>query len=123
MSKTAALTGAVLLAIVLAGAGNDKVRYFTGTVADSQCALNIHSLTRSHSEMMKNKKMGGTPTACTNYCVKYLGGDYVLANGDLVYRLDDQERVGPFAGEKVRITGTLDAKTKTIHVAGIELAK
>ncbi len=66
--------------------------------------------------------MGGTPTNCTNYCIKYLGGDYVLAVGDLVYRLDDQEKPASFAGLKVKVTGTLNAKSKTIHVVDIKAA-
>jgi hypothetical protein len=72
--------------------------------------------------MMKNKNMGGTPTNCSNYCIKYLGGDYVLAKGDAVYRLDDQEKSAAFSGLKVKIIGTLDAKTKTIHVVDIKAA-
>jgi hypothetical protein len=114
--------GLALVAILFAGA-EEKPRTFTGEIADSQCSMNVHSLTRSHTEMMKNKNMGGTPTNCTNYCVKYLGGDFVLANGDLVYRLDDQDRPASFAGLKVKITGTLDSKTKTIHVIDIKAAQ
>jgi hypothetical protein len=113
-----------MLGLALVAHGSDeKPETFTGVIADSQCALNVHSLTRSHSEMMKNKNMGGTPTSCTRYCIKYLGGDYVLAHGDVVYRIENQERVEPFAGEKVKITGTLEPKSKVIHVDGIELDK
>ena len=48
------------------------------------------------------------------------GRDLVLANGDTVYRLDDQEKPAAFAGLKVKVTGTLNAKTKTIHVVDIK---
>jgi hypothetical protein len=122
MSKKAAFAGILALAFILFAGAEDKPHTFTGEIADSQCALNIHSLTRSHSEMMKNKNMGGTPTNCTNYCIKYLGGDYVLAVGDLVYRLDDQEKPASFAGLKVKLTGTLNSKSKTIHVVDIKAA-
>jgi hypothetical protein len=123
MSKKTAFAGILVLAfILLAGAEEKSHTTFTGEIADSQCALNVHSLTRSHTEMMKNKNMGGTPTNCTNYCIKYLGGDYVLAVGDLVYRLDDQEKPASFAGLKVKVTGTLNAKSKTIHVVDIKAA-
>ena len=30
-----------------------------GKVADTQCALNVHSLTRSHNDMLKSKTVGG----------------------------------------------------------------
>jgi hypothetical protein len=120
MRKNAVQLGILLLTtVMLAGAG-DKTRIFIGEIADSQCALNVHSLTRSHTEMMKNKSMGGTPTNCTNYCVKYLGGDYVLSFGNEVYRLDDQDKVSSFAGMRVRVTGILDSKTKTIRVFEIK---
>src|SRR5438477_2423169 len=34
------------------------VQSFAGEIADTQCALNVHSLTRSHQEMIKAKQMG-----------------------------------------------------------------
>jgi hypothetical protein len=122
MSRTVAFVGTMALAVILLAGAEEKPRVFTGEIADSQCSMNVHSLTRSHTEMMKNKNMGGTPTNCTNYCVKYLGGDLVLADGNLVYRLDDQEKPTQFAGLKVKVTGTLDAKSKTIHVIDIKPA-
>jgi hypothetical protein len=121
MKKKTIFAGILALSMILLAGAEDKPRTFTGEIADSQCALNVHSLTRSHTEMMKNKNMGGTPTNCTNYCIKYLGGDYVLAVGDMVYRLDDQEKPASLAGLKVKVTGTLNQKTKTIHVVGIKV--
>ena len=120
MTKNAIRLGASLLAMVMLAGAGEKTRTFIGDIADSQCAMNVHSLTRSHTEMMKNKNMGGTATNCANYCIKYLGGDFVLAKGNEVYRLDDQEKAASFAGTKVKVTGTLDDKTKTIHVIEIK---
>jgi hypothetical protein len=122
MNKQAVFAGILTLGLLLMATAEERTRTFTGEIADSQCSMNVHSLTRSHTEMMKNKNMGGTATNCTNYCVKYLGGDLVLANGDSVYRLDDQERPASFTGLKVKITGTLNSKTKTIHVVDIKAA-
>jgi hypothetical protein len=96
-------------------------KVFRGEVSDSQCALNVHSLTRSHQEMLKSKSMGGTSTSCSLYCIKNLGGEFVLAAGKTVYRLDKQDAVREFAGQKTKITGTLDPKTKTIHVEKVEV--
>ena len=109
----------ILLALASYG-GNDKPRALVGEIADSQCALNVHSLTRSHQEMLKRKSMGGTSRNCTLYCIQYLGGEFVLSSKENVYRLDDQEKVHDFAGEKVKVTGILDPKNKTIHVSNIE---
>lgn len=112
----------LLAAGVLAYAGDSKPRTFRGDIGDTQCALNIHSLTRSHTEMLESKKMGGNGGDCANYCVRYLGGDFVLSSKNEVYRLDNQEKAQLYAGKKVKITGTLDPKNKTIHVVDIELA-
>jgi len=121
MRQTLAGAGCwLLLAVVLAQAGDSQPQTFHGEIGDTQCALNIHSLTRSHAEMLKSKKMGGTAAACATYCVQYLGGDFVLSSKNEVYRLDNQEKVRPYAGQKVKITGTLDSKGKTIHVVDIE---
>jgi hypothetical protein len=124
MNKALAWTGSfVLIAVLLAHAGDDKPQTFHGEIGDTQCALNVHSLTRSHKEMLESKKMGGTPGACASYCVQYLGGDFVLASKNDVYRLDNQEKVRLFAGQKVNITGTLESKSKVIHIVDIKPAQ
>jgi len=105
--------------LTLARAATDENRAFFGEIADSQCAMNVHSLSRSHQEMLKSKSMGGTPASCALYCIKYLGGEFVLATKSDVYRLDDQERVAKFAGEKVKIVGT-QPKKGTLHIVTIE---
>ena len=102
------------------GADKEKSRTFTGEIADSQCSMNVHSLTRSHEEMLKSKSMGGTSRNCTLYCIQYLGGDFVLSSKNDVFRLDDQDKAKAFAGMKVKITGSMDPKTKLVHVESIE---
>jgi hypothetical protein len=94
---------------------------FHGEVSDSQCALNVHSLTRSHQEMLKSKSMGGTSNTCSVYCIEHLGGYLVLSAGNDVYRLDRSDLVHGFEGRRVVITGVLDAKLKQIHVLKIDL--
>lgn len=121
MRKTWAGVGSgLLLAVLLAHAGDAKPQIFRGEIGDTQCALNVHSMTRSHAEMLKSKKMGGTPGACATYCVQYLGGDFVLSSKNDVYRLDNQEKVRLFAGQKVKIAGTLESKSNTIHIVDVE---
>lgn len=96
-------------------------RVFHGDVSDSQCALNVHSLTRSHQEMLKSKSMGGTAATCSTYCIEHMGGALVLAAGNDVYRLDRPDLVHGFEGQHVVITGVLDTKVKQIHVIKIAL--
>src|SRR5438132_8081609 len=88
---------------------------FRGEISDSQCALNVHSLTRSHEEMLKSKSMGGTSRSCSQYCIEHLGGELVLSSGATVFRLDNQSAAREYAGQKAKVVGTLDPKTKTVH--------
>jgi hypothetical protein len=119
--RTRIWTGSwLLLTALLVHASDATPRIFRGQIADTQCALNIHSLTRSHAEMLKTKATGGTEGSCAAYCVRYLGGDFVLSSKNEVYRLDNQEKVSQFAGRKVKITGTLEPKSKVIHLLEIE---
>lgn len=120
MNRTIVLCLAGILA--LAGAARSEgTRIFRGEVSDTQCALNVHSLTRSHQEMLKSKSMGGTSNTCSVYCIEHLGGTLVLTSGKDVFRLDRPDLVHGFEGQKVKITGTLDSKANQIHVMKIEL--
>src|ERR1700674_637917 len=99
-------------------AGDEKV--FTGEIGDTQCAMNVHSLDKSHKEMLKVKSVGKTAADCTLYCIKNRGGRFVLQIKDKVYRLDKPELVEPYAGQKVRVIGTLDPQTEMIEVHRID---
>lgn len=108
--------------VALAGVAECQgTRMFRGEVSDSQCAMNVHSLTRSHQEMLKTKSMGGTSNTCSTYCIEHLGGTLVLASGKEVYKLDRPDLVHGFEGQKVKIVGTLDVKANLVHVMKIDL--
>ena len=98
--------------------GDDKT--FKGEIADTQCALNVHSLSQSHKEMIEMKPEVKTNADCARYCVKERGGRFVLQTPDKVYKLDAQVLAEQWAGLKVRVIGTLDPKTETITVRSIE---
>jgi hypothetical protein len=85
---------------------------FTGTITDSMCARADHAAMR----------MGPTDAECTKACVDVHGSTYVLYDGRETYALSDQKRPEAFAGQKVRLVGTLDAKTRTIQVDSIDAA-
>ena len=103
--------------LLVPGFAAAKDKTFIGEIMDSQCAKN-----GSH-EMMFKKEGINDPKMCTANCVK-MGGKYVLFNGTskAVYQLDDQTKPEQFAGQKVKITGTLNKTTKTIHVTDIKAA-
>lgn len=99
----------------------DAVVVFHGAIEDSQCAYNVHSDARSHDWMIKKGVEGATDErSCTHHCVKDMGGVYVLVVKNDVYRLDDQTTPEQFAGKKVKVTATLDAKPGTLRVLKIE---
>ena len=122
MKKLVMGFGALLFAVSLSVAA-PKARNFTGEIMDSQCAA-----TGSHASMLKMSGMGekdpNDPVAkkmCTQKCVQ-MGGKYVLydAAKKAVHQLDDQDKAREFAGQKVKITGTYDEASKTIHITTIE---
>lgn len=113
VAMVASLAGGTLLR-----GGDEKV--FRGEIADTQCALNVHSLSQSHKEMIAMKPEVKTNADCARYCVKERGGRYVLQTSDKVYKLDAQVLAEEWAGLKVKVTGTLDAKTGLISVQNME---
>ena len=85
----------------------------TGVVTDSMCP------TGDHSQM----QMGPTDGECTMACVMEHGAEFVVYDGKDVYTLSDQKTPEQFAGKRVTVVGTLDAKTKKLQVGSIRAAK
>lgn len=92
---------------------------FLGEISDSQCAMNVHSLSRSHQEMIEKSTMGTDAASCAKACIRR-GGEWVLRAGNDVYRLKNQAGIDLYAGEKVRVIGVLDPKTNSIDNTHIE---
>jgi hypothetical protein len=123
MNRLTVLSAVWVLALSFAAyAGDEESKTFRGEISDSQCALNVHSLTQSHQEMLNSKSgdAGKTPASCSRYCIDHLGGKFVLVSHGHVYHLDNQELPSRFVGEKVKIRGVLDAKTEIIHVVDVQ---
>jgi hypothetical protein len=114
------LTVVILLCLTGPSAFGGDEKVFTGEIGDTQCAMNVHSLDKSHKEMLKVKSVGKTAADCTLYCIKNRGGRFVLQNKDKVYHLDKAELVEPYAGQKVRVLGILDPQTETIEVHRVD---
>jgi hypothetical protein len=66
--------------------------------------------------------MGPTNAECTIACNDGHGAPYVLYDGKDTYALSDQKAPAKFAGKKVTVSGTLDAKNKSIQVTSITAA-
>lgn len=80
---------------------------FTGVVTDTMCGA-------KHT-MMKD----APDDQCIRMCVKG-SSQYALFDGENVLQLSDQSKPKKFAAQKVKVTGTLDRKTKTIKIESIE---
>jgi hypothetical protein len=102
----------VLATAVLSAASPKKV--FVGVITDDMCATQA-----GHATM----KMGSTDAECTIACVDAHGAQYVLYDGKTAYSLSDQRTPQQFAGRRVKVTGTLNEKNKTILVTSIVVAK
>lgn len=102
-----------VLALGSLSAAQGQSRSFVGTITDDMCAKDGHETMR----------MGPNDAECTKACIMAHGAEYVLADGTNVYSLSDQKTPEKFAGQRVRITGSLDAKTGTIQVQSMVAAK
>lgn len=103
----------IVVILALAGMFGQGTRTFTGVITDSMCS------TADHAQM----RMGPTDAECVTACISEHDATYVLYDGKNVYELSDQKTPEKFAAKRVTITGNLDAKGKTIHVASISAAK
>jgi hypothetical protein len=114
---------AVLVVLCTIPLWPQEQKQFVGEIADSSCALNVHSLTRSHREMLQGKGMGKTAADCSRICVQHYGSHFVMQDKKQnVFNLDDQKKAAQFAGMHVVITGYLVSKD-SIHVVAIEPEK
>ena len=110
-----------LLGTVALAAGGSAKSAFYGEISDSQCTMNVHSMSRAHQEMTAKKTMGTDRASCARTCVGR-GGEWVLSSRDVAYRLKSQNGIQEFAGRRVKVIGILDTKTNTIDNASIEIA-
>ena len=101
-----------LLAVAVLAAAPGK-QTFTGIITDDVCA------TADHSQM----RMGPTDAECAKACIDAHGASYILYDGKNAYVLSQHQTLEQFAGKKATVTGTLDAKAKTIQVDSIAAAK
>jgi len=98
----------LLFALALAGAQGTQT--FTGTITDSDCSNADHS----------HMRMDPTDAGCVAACLSDHGSSYVLYDGTTTFELSDQRTPKEFAAKRVKVAGTLDARTRTIHVDSIE---
>ena len=103
----------ILSLFAIAALAPPATQVFAGTITDSMCANADHA----------SMRMGPTDGECAKACVEEHDATFVLWNGKEAYALSDQRAPEKFAGRKVRVRGTLDARTKTIAVESMAAAK
>ena len=87
---------------------------WAGKISDSSCGTSHETMTE-HGTKMSDQQ-------CTLACVK-VGAKYVLASGDKVLKIANQDFKGlqQFAGDAVQLTG--DLKGDTITVTKVQKTK
>jgi hypothetical protein len=85
----------------------------TGVISDSMCAAN-------HGKMQKGEHKLSDHD-CTVACVKMMGQKYVLAAGDKVYQISNQDfaALEKNAGATVQATGQVSADGKSITLTKV----
>lgn len=107
-----AATVLMLIVTCIIPSSADGSKTYVGVITDTMCTTD-------------HKPMKVSPDAkCVRECV----GDaktykYALADGTAVYTLSDQETPAQFAGQKVRVTGVLYARTHILKVDTIAAIK
>ncbi len=101
-----------LLAVAALSACSSR-HTFTGKITDDVCSKADHS----------RMQMGPTDAECALACIDVHGASWVLYDGKDSYTLSDQQTPEKFAGQKVKVEGTLDRKAKKIQVESISPAK
>lgn len=98
--------------------GAERSLNLVGEIMDSRCAID-----GSHEKMMRQNGLKNAKD-CTLACAR-TGGSFVLIDPETktVYQLDDQQKPVPFAGQRVRVSGTYDQPSKTMHIESIEAAE
>ena len=99
-------------AVVTALSAAQAKQTFVGAITDDMCPMADHS----------HMRMGPTDAECAKACIEYHGSMYVLYDGKNTYTLSDQRTPEKFAGQNVKVTGVLDAKTHIIKVESIAAA-
>jgi hypothetical protein len=84
--------------------------------ADQQGSTQPSSPSQDSSSSMQTQSSAFTGT------VVKAGGKYVLKTSDMAYQLDDQQKAKQFVGQQVKVSGSLDTNTSTIHVSEISPA-
>jgi hypothetical protein len=99
----------ILVATVMASAlvAADQ-QAFTGVITDTMCG-------KTHGMMP-----GQPDDKCIAMCVRGSSGQYALYDGKAVLKLSDQKIPAKYAAQRVKVTGTLNEKTRTIKVSSIE---
>ena len=114
----------LVVSLVMVGSSSfaaQKQQTITGEVMDSSCAkMGSHEMMEKQHNMPSN---AASDKACTTACVK-AGAKLVLYDSSTktAYEIDGQKKAEQFAGEKVKVTGTVDQAGSTIHIAKIAKA-
>jgi hypothetical protein len=100
-----ALCGTFLAGALLFSRPSSGETAFVGYITDTECGPD-------HAPMIAKGGMGADDRECTSRCVaRGATFGFVDADRKTFFQLDDQDAPRPFAGQRVRIEGTLEGDT------------
>jgi hypothetical protein len=85
----------------------------TGVITDAMCKSNHAMMQKGPTKMSDHD--------CTVACVKMMGQKYVIAAGDKIYQIENQDFAGleKGAGMSVKATGQVSADGKSITLTNL----
>ena len=86
----------------------EPVRTMEGVITDTMCG-------KTHTMMP-----GKPDDQCIAMCVRGSSSEYALNEDGTIWKLSDQKQAAKFSAAKVRVTGAVNEKAKTIKVQEIE---
>jgi hypothetical protein len=119
-SKVKAMVGAALVSCSILGVGQDAAQSPKHPTPDSPRTQLV-----AWSELQKPKPIpaeGQAPAAqLFSGVIRSQRGQYILlVENRLPYALDDQQSIRPYEALQVRIAGSIDSATGTLHIVSIQ---
>ena len=117
------LAGLLVLLISLAGIplyGQAGQGQQDPAASQSQPSQQDPAASQSQPSMSQESSQGQTSHIFVGKIAKSKGDLVFKDDAGTMYKLDNADQAKSFVGKNVKITGTLDESTKTIHVATIE---
>jgi uncharacterized protein YdeI (BOF family) len=119
MKKLITVLGTIALAVALSSVSFAQQDQSPQTSPSAQPDAPQSGQQPSSPSQDSSSSMQDNQSASFSGTVVKASGKYVLKTADANYQLDDQQKAKQFVGKQVKVSGSLDNSTSTIHVSDI----